>query len=176
MQLFQILLPIIPFAIGIVFTKLLDYFLDWQKRKEKKINDYRNFLKEYLKDYLAPLYEIIFKTGAELHSNIDSGTEMRLIEAYNALKPNFFDKIGIFAYILPFDILTSVSNLSRDLKAILNNLEDNKIDEEFISKTTNNAFNILDGLRKIFGIEHIEKLDKEFREYSQIIKKENTEE
>lgn len=176
METFQdltIILPIITFFVGVVFTKLWDLLLHRLKRKEETIDNYRKLLENYLDDYIAPLNKILLFLGMSsivLYSadaadieGYSSKAEYVVNKFYSDLISLFWPNYGLFNLILPSKLNKNIGHVISITEAILKNFKKDKIDHDLLLRMPKIIMPVLDGFREVFGLESVDRFDKKIK-------------
>ena len=161
-------LPLIYVVTGIVITQLFNFAWHWIRGGEREKEGYRKLLTDYLKDYIAPLYGLLLNIGARLHSPLLDNlvVQEQLKQLENNLDEILTSKenIGFFALVFPSNLLKGIMSIDAKLETILDGLKKNKKDADLINGTYSDINAIFAVFRKTFGLEYVEKLDKELKE------------
>lgn len=173
LQVLSMVLPIIALVIGIVLTEAIRYGWHRVRRKETILDDYRKLLKDLLKEYLAPFAQsfltffINYNAHYEANTLISGQSELR--KGFDDFRLKFIGNFGTFYFIIPWELLELLAKLESAFPKLLHDLKKNVISDDLINKVNTLFISISLGLRKIFGIEAVEKTDVEFKQFIKAI-------
>jgi len=147
-------------VIGIVLGQLFIFLGYWLREIRTKEKRYRELLEDLLKDYLGPIYGILYNSIVWLAMFRDDRGESEEVKGkVKELSENFeklfMNNFGVFALCLPRKIISLLLAVRVNLMGVMEK------DKRFIDDTMVYMKQIVNGIRKAFGLEYMEKLDKE---------------
>ena len=147
-------------VIGIVLGQLFIFLGYWLREIRTKEKRYRELLEDLLKDYLGPIYGILYNSIVWLAMFRDDRGESEEVKGkVKELSENFeklfMNNFGVFALSLPRKIISLLLAVRVNLMGVMEK------DKRFIDDTMVYMKQIVNGIRKAFGLEYMEKLDKE---------------
>jgi len=148
--------------VGIALGNLFSVFGYWIRKITEKEERYRKLLEDCLKDYLGPIYGILFNLNVELAMLRDNrgGTYESLNQFKINLERVFMGNFGVFALILPKNVISLLMRVRENLGRTVEGLKKNMVNDALINRMLIDMWETFNRFSKLFGLEYIEKLDK----------------